>query len=305
MNVDSEAVERALRLAVYMSNHPVATLNEIAIHVEGYDPDANFETKRKKVQRDFAVLREQFGIHADWSDGRANYTLRPGFFTQGERLALIAASDLIGVEGISGAAAEELIRIGAAVDDRNQRVIVAVQEHIHKFRDAIAARRGVAFRYHDQDRLLEPWGLGLWRNHWYVRGIDRLWPLEHGGSRTYRLDRIQDTPRLLDPSGDYLIPPDFDPDAPYNLDPNAWGHDAPVTVQVEVELDDRRRFARDLQATEIARSDTTVTFEVAVREYRSFCDRILHFGPRAVVRSPEVIVTMLTDRLRALAGTES
>lgn len=301
MSVDSEAVERALRLAAFMSSHHVATLNEIVLHVEGFDPDAEYEAKRKAVQRDFKELRSTWGIHAEWDNPRQTYTLRPGFFTQGERHALIAASELIGVEGISGKAAEEFVRIGTAVDDRNQRVIVTVQEHLLVFRDAIAQRHRVAFGYHDQPRELEPWGLGLWRNHWYVRGIDRLHPLDDGGSRTYRLDRIQGTPHPLDPAESYEIPDSFDPDEPFNLDPNAWGHDTPVTVRVDVDLDDSRRFERDFRAREVDRSEHCVAYDIDVREYRSFCDRILHFGPRVVVRSPDSIVTMLTDRLRALA----
>ena len=76
----------------------------------------------------------------------------------------------------------------------------------------------VTFTYRGKARVLEPWAVGTWRRHWYVVGNEA----EAGPGRRFRIDRITD---LAVTDGHFEVPPDFDSDAAFDMDPNAWGDD--------------------------------------------------------------------------------
>ena len=129
---------------------------------------------------------------------------------------------MVAVEGLDG----EPGAIGSKVDDRLARVIVQVHDLVDDFRDAISTRTPVTFTHEGRTRVLEPWALGVWRNHWYVAGGD---PAHDHEMRRFRLDRIDAPPTgHLDPAGEpgsFTVVDWFDVDKAFDFDPNSWGHD--------------------------------------------------------------------------------
>jgi predicted DNA-binding transcriptional regulator YafY len=92
-----------------------------------------------------------------------------------------------------------------------------------ELRRAVAARTPVAFSYHDEARVVDPWGLLLRDGFWYLIGHD------HGRSarRTYRIDRIQGAVEVH-ADEHFDRPADFDPSEAFPADPKLIGADARV-----------------------------------------------------------------------------
>jgi predicted DNA-binding transcriptional regulator YafY len=302
------AVERMLRLAAYfkLRRGQQVTLADICANVPGYD--ANFETDgglikdgvweavRKKVRRDLSLLADVFGIRVEFDNDTQKYRLLPPFLSTDERDVLVAAAALVRVDGIDD---EQLTALGAAVDAHGQRIVVRVHRHLLALRSALASRTPVRFRYHDTERVFEPWAVGLWRDRWYTVGFDQ----RADEKRVYRLDRFDedhDRP-VIEPApdaGSYDIPDGFDADEALVLDPNNWGHDPPVRAVVRVDDDWIQHFARDF--ADATRDGST--FQLVVRHYESFRDRLLGFGRHVQLLEPPALV----EEMRAwLSGISS
>jgi predicted DNA-binding transcriptional regulator YafY len=314
---NNEAIERVLRLAAYFKARRGArvSLDDICANVPGYEAtlddagrvrrDAAWEAVRKKLRRDLELLDDVFGIHVDFEPQRESYMLQPPFLAAEERDALVAAAALVRVDGIDD---EQLNALGAAVDADGQRIVVRVHRHLLALRSALAARYPVRFRYHDTERVFEPWAVGLWRDRWYTVG----WDSGHGERRVYRLDRIEepaardtfgptDPPaQAVEPAGqpaDYEVPEGFEADDALELDPNNWGHDPPVLARVEVDADWVQAFERDFGAVVEAPAhggrDGKAVCSLTVRHYESFRDRLLGYGTHARLLEPESLVHSL------------
>jgi len=306
-----DVIARVLRLAAHLKARRGArvTLDDICRNVPGYKAtfdaddrlvhDATWEAVRKKVRRDVKLLDDVFGIEVDYDKAADSYTLKPPFLTLEERDALVAASALVRVEGVDDA---HLAAIGAAVDEEGRRVVMRVHRHVLALRDALAARRPVTFRYHGKERVFDPWAVGLWHDRWYTVGY------AHGaGQRVYRLDRIEDPdvgePIEQDVTGaPYDVPGDFDSEGALLLDPNTWGSDDPVTAKVRVDADWVTPFLVEFGGTIEQRSDECAVVVFTVRHYESFRDRLLSFGPHAIVLEPVVLVELMRSWLAGIAG---
>lgn len=303
-------VERMLRLAAYFKLRRGAgvTLNDICSNVPGYDAnfdaggtlvkDGQWEAVRKKVRRDLRQLGEVFGILVSFDDGTQEYRLEPPFLTAEERDALVAASALVRVDGIDD---EHLAALGAAVDADGQRIVVRVHRHLLALRAAVAARRAVAFRYRGNERVFEPWAVGLWHDRWYTIGYDR----GAGEQRVYRLDRVEDdgTAPVIRDAGvaeHNELPEGFDADDALVLDPNNWGHDPLQVARVEVDGVWAQQFQREFAARVVDATEHCTVFEMKVRHYESFRDRMLGFGTHARVVAPDALVTHVTSWLAAM-----
>lgn len=306
--------ERVLRLAAYLAAHRSErfTLDDIASNVPGYLPEGadpgtpivsgsrQWETVRKKVQRDLGELHNQWGIELVYDEVEHEYRLAPPFFTPEERAALISAAAVVSVEGLGlptpGA-------IGSGVDDGLARVVIHVHRLVARVRDAIASRTPLRFRYEGRTRVLEPWALGAWRAKWYVAGGD---PGLGGAMRRFRLDRIETevdgAPEPAGTPGSYDIPDWFDPDKAFDFDPNSWGHDPPLRARVRVEHDHVPGFRRELGGEIVTTDHFGARIELTVRHYESFRNRLLAFRGHAVVESPPQLVALVRDHLRCIAG---
>ena len=309
--------ERILDLAAYLKARrgTQITLGDICADVPGYDdgsaprdtkgelvPDTReWETLRKKVARDLHDLTEQWSIHGDWDEAAKSYVLRPPFFTRGERAALIAAAATAHVEGPRE---EHLGDLGAAVDDEYASVVIRVPALVATLRDACAAGTPVRFCHGGQERVLQPYALGQWQNHWYVAG----WCPEASAMRRYRLDRIEQ-PADADPiaaagePGSYAVPAWFRADLAFDMDPNSWGHDPVLHARVRVGLDHVPAFVRELGGTIEVRADDHAVVALTVRHYQWTRDRLLGFRTHAVALEPPELVAIVRDHLAAIAGT--
>jgi len=95
-------------------------------------------------------------------------------------------------------------------------VILKLHALVATFRVAISSRYRVSFEYDGRTRTVEPYALGMWRNHWYLAGGDAT--TSH--FRRFRLDRIESPAIAVDTASTFAIPADFDPDTAFALDPN-------------------------------------------------------------------------------------
>ncbi|HEX5613883.1 MAG TPA: WYL domain-containing protein [Acidimicrobiia bacterium] len=308
-----DATERILRLAAYLADRgrTSVTLGTISADVPGYGGDDDpprdergelvvdtreWETIRKRLQRDLKVLDDTLGIEVETTDD--GYRLRPPFFTPDERRALIAAAAAVDVEGVDDEPV--LGELGTAVDASTRRIVLAVPERVRELSAAIRERAPVTFTYHGRARTVDAYALGRWRTHWYVVGREH----DADAIRKYRLDRIETASGALDVTvgepGSYTVPASFDATEQLRLDPNDWGQDPPVAARIEVSPDHVHNFQYELGGRVRDRADTHVVVEVEVRHYESFRERVLRFGEHARVVGPPELVTLVRDHLHAV-----
>ena len=303
-----QATERALQLARYAFERSRFTLSDATADVPGYatadrdrdgtliDSGNEWEALRKQFNRDIKLIEQRFGIAIDYDAEHHIYRTRPAFFTPGERHVLIAAMAMVHVEGIN-VDVDAITQLGRQVDATGRRVIVAVHKHMSVLRDAMAHNHPVRFCYHDRVRTVAPWLLGMWRNRWYLVGYEQ----GAGERRVYRLDRMQTRDGFLPIEvlefETFEGPGVVDPPHELRLDPNDWGTDPPIVATVEVHVDHADRFESDLRCRRIETHPANVTFEIEVRNYEYFRDRIIRMGTHAIVRSPEAMVDLVRDWL--------
>ena len=120
---------------------------------------------------------------------REEYALRDPGLTTDELAALHLAASAVQVEGLP--ATEGLLKLGGLVTEgaRDLGVQVAplpADPNLARLFGAVAARRPVRLRYHDEERTIDPYRLEFQRGRWYLSGFDHL----RGEERNYRLDRI-------------------------------------------------------------------------------------------------------------------
>ncbi|MDP9331864.1 MAG: WYL domain-containing protein [Actinomycetota bacterium] len=306
----ADLTERVLGLTAYLETKRAGcTLADITRDVPGYVVDGEltsgtkeWETARKRLQRDLDDLEAGFGINVDYHDREHLYRLRPPFFTTDERLALIAAAAAVDVVGMDD---EPILgELGAAVDEREQRIVLSVPSRVQELCVAIRARSPVHFGYHQHVRTLDPYAVGRWKTQWYVIGR------EHGADalRKFRIDRIEDagTDQAAivgaGPPNSYTIPTEFDAVDEMRLDPNDWGHDSPVTARVRVAQDHIQNLQYELGGRVVDRTNGFGIVELEVRHYASFRDRLLGFREHAIVVDPPALVTFVRDHLAAIVA---
>jgi hypothetical protein len=309
-----DPAERILRVAAFAADRCAdgaeITLTDIVDGV-GYPTEAErdelgqlksgtreWETVRKMVARDLGDLRTHWGIHLDFDAEAHSYRLTPPFFTPDERRVLLAAVATVSVQGAPDGEPGEL---GATLDDRRALVVLRLHHLVATLRTAIGERHAVTFGLYGVPRRVHPYALGMWRNRWYLAGHD----LDRDNLRRYRLDRVDPGEPTITLAGDahaYEIPPDFDVDAAFDLDPNVWGQDPVLVARVRVGIDHTDAFRAELggDVTETDGVDSIV--ELDVRHYESFRDRLLAFRGSAVVLEPPELVAVVRDHLTALAG---
>jgi predicted DNA-binding transcriptional regulator YafY len=284
---------RMLRLAAFVRDvNGECTLEQIGENVPGY-ADLDRAALEKKVQRDLADLATYLGVRITWHADEQVYRLEQPYFTPAERAALIAAAALVDVEGVADALAPG--ELGAAVAQDTARVVIQVHGRVIDLRDAIATRTPVRFRYHGRERTVAPYGVGMWRNRWYLAGLEA----DGDPVRKYRLDRIETrvdgtAVTLLTDAPTYEIPAGFDLATELRLDPNTWGNDPEVTARVLVANDQVPTLLSEFDGTTVETGADGTVVDVVVRDYESFIIRLLGFGGARLLAPP-----LLVDRLRA------
>ncbi|MCE9634360.1 MAG: WYL domain-containing protein [Planctomycetes bacterium] len=233
--------ERLLNLVAFLlSSRNAVPFAQIKGRVAGYDDDASPEALEKRFDRDKAELRG-LGVPIVYEPldehGHEGYRIpREQYFLPEIRLGVEEAAALAVVQRYAQTAtADPLARplasalrkvvvdsplTGAAAASITEQHMLGVRTeeltgdvgpNLEVLTDAVLRRRAIRFRYYsigrdeENQREVEPYGLGWHDRHWYVVGRDR----GRDAERRFRVDRIRGRARIL--AGPvFNVPEDFD-----------------------------------------------------------------------------------------------
>jgi predicted DNA-binding transcriptional regulator YafY len=238
-----DKTERLLNLvSCLLAARTPVPFHEIRGSVVGYDDGADDEALEKRFDRDKAELRA-LGVPIDYVTmdalGNSGYGIRKDRYflpeirlTVDEALVLavlhrgaaeggaafgpsllsalqkVSADTPLG-EGLRSSLAEQ-----HAFGVRPGRGARKGHDALEALTAAVLQRRPVRFRYYgigrdrEQERRVEPWGLGHRGGRWYLVGLDR----DRGEERTFRVDRVRGRveAEAAGASPAYTVPADFD-----------------------------------------------------------------------------------------------
>jgi proteasome accessory factor B len=161
---------------------------------------------------------------------------------------------------------------------------------------AVAERQPVRFRYHGGVRQVDPWRLSFRNGQWYLAG----WDHTRGGSRTFRLDRIESSPELAGEPGAFDRPP-----AGSAAPAPAWqlGVDDEVSATVLVDPDQASWAigAVGPDARLERREDGSVAITVTVTNRDAFRAFVLGLLDHAQLLGPPALVDDLIEWLEGIA----
>jgi proteasome accessory factor B len=317
-----ERLERLVNLvAALLDARQPLSREELRVRVGGYSEDD--DSFRRNFERDKELLREMGmpltlePLDAHQPEGSVGYRIPrdryqlpdPGLaFDELEALHLAASA--VDVEGAWGrsAATGALWKLAAAGPPEERERVAAVNvpvvavalpagERVAMLFGAVADRQPVRFRYHGGDRLVDPWRLSFRNGQWYLAG----WDHSRGGSRTFRLDRIETVPVLAGEPGAFERPPagSAAPPPPWQL-----GDDEEVTATVLVDpaQADWAVGAAGPGAVVERRADGSAVIAVAVTNREAFRAFVLGFLDHARLLGPPALVDDLVEWLERLAG---
>ena len=283
----------------------------------------------RMFERDKGELR-QFGFDVEtvtdkgWgSDDPATTRYRIGkesnrlpdvSLTPEECTVLVLAAQLWEHAALGSAALDAVRKLQAAGGLVDAELPTGVQPRIRPagqaFEDLVAAMHAqhpVTFNYlagstgQEQERLVEPWGLGSRFGQWYLVGYDRA----RGDKRFFRLSRLTSAVTVLDKES-------FTPPAGFNVRAELAGlAELPVqTAVVDVEhgrllgLRKRALTAPAAAAPEHAAQPAAGTDRLTVpfRDAQTLAEELASYGPRVTVVSPPDLAAAVRRRLAAAAG---
>lgn len=296
-------LERLLKLlAILLDTTVPLSAEDLRRRLGGYpDNDSSF---RRSFERDKDDLR-QLGVTIQLANvpdidppvegyfiDRDEYAGRDPGLESDELAALHLAAALVRVEELGADALWKLGgRTGKPDADKSPAVrLESTQEtsQAGTLQEAIAKRQLVRFRYGGVDRELEPARVSFARGRWYVSGIDRSRKAE----RVFRLDRIESVLEVGDPNA-------FEPQTVRGPQvTRTWelGDEDPVTVQVQIEGETSGWAQLQLDPSEVEeQADGSIIVTLVVRNSAYFRDWVLSFYDNAVVLSPELMRSMMTE----------
>jgi proteasome accessory factor B len=322
-----ERLERLVNLvaALLDARHPL-TREQLRVRVGGYsDDDDSF---RRNFERDKELLR-QMGMpvtlepldksrpdaEAGYRIPRDRYQLPDPGLAEDELEALHLAASAVDVEGAWGrsAATGALWKLAAAGAPQGPGRVAPLTappaavalalpagERVALLFGAVADRQSVRFRYHGGARLVDPWRLSFRNGQWYLAG----WDHSRGGSRTFRLDRIESPPELSGDPGSFERPPSGSeaPPPPWQL-----GDDEEVTATLLVDPGQAGWAVSAVGSAAVVerREDGGVVLSVAVTNRDAFRAFVLGFLDHARLLGPPALVDDLVDWLERATRTAS
>ncbi|MDQ6615147.1 MAG: WYL domain-containing protein, partial [Actinomycetota bacterium] len=146
-------------------------------------------------------------------------------------------------------------------------------------------------------RLVDPWRLSFRNGQWYLAG----WDHSRGGSRTFRLDRVETAP---EPAGE---PGAFErPSAGSAAPPPPWqiGDDEEVVATLLVDAGQATWAINAAGSAALAerRPDGGVVLAITVTNREAFRAFVLGFLDHARLLGPPTLVDDLVDWLERVAG---
>ena len=203
------------------------TKSEIYENIEGYsgEPDA----KERMFERDKEELRNlgidiEVGTFDPLFEDEVGYRIRPENYRiqiselTPQHLALISSATqswrgaILDSQASAGLTKLKALGIESDVDGipMNPHQLRNSDTNLAKVIDALALRKTISFDYRasdntDENRALEPYGVGTKNGFWYVAGND----LERRAVRLFRLDRVVSEVKEQGKGASYEIPEDF------------------------------------------------------------------------------------------------
>lgn len=305
----SNKLERLLNLVAALLDTSVPlSAEQLRSRIEGY-PEAG-PSFRRAFERDKEDLREMgIPLRVEEIPGsdppqtgyrilRHEYAGRQPELTPDELAALHVASNLVRVQGLDPDHA--LRKLGGAPDGddtaEHSAPIAALPSdpRLGPLFRAATELALVTFRYHGEERTVEPYRISFSRGQWYVAGFDRT----RGAERLFRVDRIE---------GDVVVgePKAFERPEHIGSDPRvrAWelGDADAVTARLLVDADQAlwAVHAAGEDAVVEQRPDGSVVLELTVRNRGAFRSFALAFLEHAEVLSPQELRDDIVEWLTA------
>jgi predicted DNA-binding transcriptional regulator YafY len=287
-------LERLLNLTAALLETPrLLTAEEIRRRVPGYPEGTT--AFRRAFERDKEDLREMgVPLLVEERPGtdppiegyripKDEYYLRDPGLAPDELAALHLAASAVRLDGLEGI--EALWKLGGVVgDDGPARPAVAslpTSPALPALFAAVAERRPARFRYHGEEREVDPYRLDFARGRWYVSGYDHL----REDERQFRLDRI-DGPVELGEPGSYERPSTAVPGA--RVQPWQLGEGEPVVARLLVDADQAPWATHHVGADAVVarHGDGSVELAVPVSNRPAFRSFVLTFLDHAEVLGP-------------------
>ncbi|HSO91117.1 MAG TPA: WYL domain-containing protein [Arthrobacter sp.] len=325
--MSASRTERLLNLLIALLNTTYGLRRSELRDKVYHDTTSNDVAFGRMFERDKGELR-RFGFDVEtvmdtgWgSDDPATTRYRIGkesnrlpdvSLTPAECTVLMLAAQLWEHAALGSAARNAVRKLQASGGLVDAELPAGVQPRIRPagqaFEDLVAAMHAqhpVTFRYlagstgKEEERLVEPWGLGSRFGQWYLVAHDRA----RGDKRVFRLSRLTSAVTVLDKES-------FTPPADFNVRAELAGlAELPVrTAVVDVQagrLRGLRKRALPGPAAESGASQPATgrdRLSVPFRDVETLAEELASYGPRAVAVAPPELVTSVRRRLSAAAG---
>ncbi|MEN3344708.1 MAG: proteasome accessory factor [Arthrobacter sp.] len=328
--MSASRTERLLNLLIALLNTKYGLRRSELREKVYHDTTSSDISFGRMFERDKVELR-QFGFDVEtvtdkgWgSDDPATTRYRIGkesnrlpdvSLTPEECTVLILAAQLWEQAALGSAALNAVRKLQSAGGLRDAELPAGVQPRIRPtgqaFEDLVAAihaRHAVTFRYlagstgKEEERLVEPWGLGSRFGQWYLVGQDRA----RKDKRFFRLSRLTSAVTVLDKET-------FTPPEGFNVRAElASLEELPVrTAVVDVQkgrllaLRKRSASAAGAEAESPAAGQPGPDWErlsVPYRDAETLAEELASYGPRAVAIFPPELVAAVRRRLAAAAA---
>lgn len=301
-----DKVERLTNLvALLLTSSRARTLDEIAETVEGYPPPG--EARRAAFERDKRTLRAE-GVPLEvvpQPDGGSGYRIDPDEYylpaldlDDDERVALNLAVAAVALDGRAGR--DALWKLGEGAGGGASFAAMPTTAGLPELFDAWRRGAPARFRYNDQQRTLDVWGVAFRAGRWYVVGFDHA----RDSERLFRVDRISGAVTLGADGTAGRAPEGFDPaDA---LPGPAYGlaDDGGEVVEVDVDAGWATVATREVGSDALVdkRADGSVRLRFTITSRDGFRLWLFGYLDHAVVVSPPDLVAYVVGELEAMAG---
>jgi proteasome accessory factor C len=322
--VPASRTERLLNLLIALLNTryglPRSELRETVYR----DVAGNDVSFGRMFERDKTDLRN-FGFDVEtvtdlgWSEddpattryriGKESNRLPDVELSPGEWTVILLASQLWERAALGSAAANALRKLQASSRLTDVELPVGVQPRIkpagRAFDDLVAAMHAqhpVTFSYlagstgKEEQRTVEPWGLGSRFGQWYLAGYDRI----RRAPRYFRLSRLTSAVTVLDKES-YTPPKDFNIRSELDRLPELPLRTAQVDVRAGRLLGLRQRATAGTDGHTAMPDAAFDRLEVQYRDVEVLAEELASYGPDAVAVAPGELVTAVRRRLRAAA----
>jgi len=300
-----DKVERLTNLvALLLTTQRALTLDQIAETVEGY-PAAG-EARRATFERDKRTLRAE-GVPIEivpQPDGGSGYRIDPDEYylpaldlDDDERVALNLAVAAVALDGRAGR--DALWKLGEGAGGGASFAAMPTTEGLPELFDAWRRRAPARFRYRDEERTLDVWGVAFRGGRWYVVGFDRV----RESQRLFRVDRITGAVALGEDNTAGRAPEGFDPADALPGRAYELTDDGGETVEVDVDAGWAPIVARELGADAVVdrRADGSVRVRFTITSREGFTTWLFGYLDHAVAVSPPEVVAYVVGELEAMA----